>query len=525
MRKVVNRFAPPRPSKERRSVRFPRGAIAAFDQTPVIPSIVDILAPAKPPKGVVPEGTKLAMDDASAVSGSWASSAYGPDLGGLGGFGAAVPMAVLATWATRPEFRKIADVPAVEMTRRWVKITAVGNEEAKSDRIEGINAALARFKVRDAFRDAIRYDGLMGRGHIYIDLGADDNERTTSIGGSGDPAMAAKIGKGSLKGIRAIDPYWVYPQSYNTTDRLAPDFYEPTSWFISAKSVHATRLITIVGREVPDVLKPAYSFGGLSLTQLTEPYVATWTQVRNDVAALVHRFNTNVLKTNMAADMQGGAGLGPGSQVANTASLTGRVSGFNYFKDNFGTLLLDKESEDFENVSAQLGSLDRLQAQSFEYVVAMAGQPMVKFAGIQPSGLNASSDGEIRMYYDSIHAAQEDHCRDPFQIILDVVQLSEFGDIDPDIRFSFEPLWGMSEREKADIDKVEAETDQIHIDSGVLSPFEVRQQIANDPDSRYPGLDIDDVPDLEQEESEGLVPKGETGEDALDRLFPAVKDA
>ena len=514
VRKVRSRFAPVG-AKPRRKLSFGTEATAIYSRraadTPAL-TVAEILAPAKPPAGVVPDGKGMAMDDASAFSAAWAGTTYGQGLGGFGGYGAAIPMTVLATWAQRPEYRKISDVPATEMTRRWIKVTASDDEGSKQDRIDGINAALARFKVRDAFRDAIRYDGLLGRGHIYIDLGANDTERGTPIGGSGDKAMLQKVRKGSLSGIRSIDPLWVYPQNYNTSDPLASDWYRPTTWFVMGKAVHATRLLTIVGREVPDILKPAYSFGGLSLTQLCSPYVERWLRTAENTERAGRNFSFYVLKTNMGVELQGGSGGGTvGAVSVDVGSLDGRVAAFNNYRDVDGTFVIDQASEDFMNVSAPINGLSQLQGQAFEYVVAMAGQPMVKYAGIQPSGLNASSDGEIRVWYDHCHAGQEDHLRDPLQVVIDVIQLSEFGDIDPSIRFSFEPLWAMSEKELAEVEKTEAETDQIRIDSGVLHPEEVRQGLADDPDSRYPGLDVSDVPDLSAEETEGLEPKGQAG--------------
>jgi hypothetical protein len=509
----------------KRAIRFGTEAAAIYGRRASAvhePDIASIFAPAKPPVGVVPEGKALAMDDASAFSSSWASQSYGANLQNFGGIGAAIPMTVLAYWAQRPEYRKISDVPATEMTRRWIKVTATGDDGSKQDRIDGINAALARFKVRDAFRDAIRYDGLLGRGHIFIDVGAVDDELAQPIGNPGERGMRAKVKKGSLKAIRSIDPLWVYAKNYEARNPLSPDFYRPSSWWIMGKEIHATRMLTIVGREVPDILKPAYSFGGLSLTQLCEPYVERWLRTANNVADLVHSFNVFVLKTNMGVEIQGGSGGGTTGLVqVDQAGLDGRVSAFNYYRNNLGTLVIDKDSEEFANVAAPINGLDRIQAQAFEYVVAMAGQPMVKYAGIQPSGLNASSDGEIRVFYDAMHAAQEDHVRDPMHVVLDVIQLSEFGDIDPDIRFDFEPLWAMSEKERAEVEEIEGRTDSDRIDHGVLRPEEVRQNIADDPDSRYPGLDVDDVPDLEEEEAEGLEPKGESGAEDIERLFGA----
>ena len=42
----------------------------------------------------------------------------------------------------------------------------------------------------------------------------------------------------------------------------------------------------------------------------------------------------------------------------------------------------------------------------------------------------------------------------------------------------------------------------------MIAPEEERERIANDRETLYQGLDPDDVPDLKEEEEEGLEPKG-----------------
>ncbi|WP_163360700.1 anti-CBASS protein Acb1 family protein, partial [Klebsiella aerogenes] len=74
---------------------------------------------------------------------------------------------------------------------------------------------------------------------------------------------------------------------YNTTNPLAADWYKPALWYVQGRPVHATRLLTFVGREVPDLLKPAYSFGGLSMSQMAKPYVDNWLRTRASVADLI----------------------------------------------------------------------------------------------------------------------------------------------------------------------------------------------------------------------------------------------
>jgi Anti-CBASS protein Acb1-like len=68
--------------------------------------------------------------------------------------------------------------------------------------------------------------------------------------------------------------------NYNSNDPLKDDWYRPNTWYIQSKAIHSSRLITLIGREVPDLLKPTYSFGGLSLSQMAKPYVDNWLKTR-----------------------------------------------------------------------------------------------------------------------------------------------------------------------------------------------------------------------------------------------------
>jgi phage-related protein (TIGR01555 family) len=248
--------------------------------------------------------------------------------------------------------------------------------------------------------------------------------------------------------------------------------------------VHASRLLRFVGREVPDLLKPAYSFGGLSLSQMAKPYVDNWLSTRQAVNDIIRAFTVFVLKSNLADTLMVG-----GEQLFRRAAL------FNNVRDNSGLMMIDKADEEFENVSAPLGTLDALQAQAQEHMAAVSGIPIVILLGINPAGLNATSAGDIEIFYDWIHSCQEHQIRPNLTKILNFMQLSEFGEVDPDIIFDFNPLLSESEKEKAETRRSDAETDQIYVDMGALDPGEVRKKIADDPDSQYPGLDPNALPE------------------------------
>ena len=400
---------------------------------------VNPFVPASHPPSVAGD-EKLAMDDASGF-GAWAYEG----LQALAGMQSTAFLGypLLAELAQRPEYRKAVETIATELTRRWIKLQATGDGD-KSDKLAQLGDAMDRFRVRDVFREVAEQDGYFGRGHLFLDIGGNPTqaELATPIGNGRDAASRNKVGKGALKSIRSIEPVWCYPAGYNSSDPLRGDWYKPQSWRVQGKDVHGSRLLTFVGREVPDLLKPAYSFGGLSLSQMMMPYVQNWLRARTSVSDLLNAFSVFVLKTNMAASMTGEG-----------AALFARIGLFNNLRNNQGVLAVDKDTEDFGNVSAQLGTLDKLQAQAQEQMASIVSIPLVKFLGITPSGLNASSDGEIRVFYDYIHATQEQLFTEKLNRILGFVQLSEFGEVDPDITFKFEPLWSMSEKEEADVEK------------------------------------------------------------------------
>ena len=262
-------------------------------------------------------------------------------------------------------------------------------------------------------------------------------------------------------------------------DPLNPDFYRPRNYYVMGRKISATRLATIVSNPVPDILKPAYQFGGMSRTQLAKETVDRCLRAFQSVSDLLKRFSTSVLKTNMEAILNGG-----GSE-----SLTARAALWSQTADNRGLMMLDMTTEDFLNVAVPLNTLDHLQAQAQEHICSIVRIPLVKYTGITPSGLNASSDGEIRVYYDSVKEAQENILRKPLKWVTDIIQLSEFGDIDEALAFTFKPLWQTSEAERATIAKTNADTDAVYASVGAISNEDIRTRLAGDEGSRYHGLE------------------------------------
>lgn len=444
--------------------------------------------------GVLPDGVKVAQDSGAFNPEmlAWAAaSLYGTYAEGLSFMG----YPYLSELAQRPEYRRISETIATQMTRKWIELQSVGDTvpiiaKQRAEKIEKLTTAIDRYRVRDVFREAAEQDGFFGRSHIFLDIKgsvADKDELKTPIGNGSDKISTRKVREGSLQGIRTVEAAWAYPSGYDSNDPLKLGWYKSSSWYVMGTDVHASRLLTFIGREVPDMLKPSYAFGGLSLTQMAKPYVDNWLQTRQSVADIIKAFSVFVLKTNMQAYLQMG-----GTQ------LDQRVDLFNYGRDNRGLMMVDKDTEDFMNVAAPITGLSDLQAQTQEHIAAVVGIPLVFLLGISPHGLNASSEGEIRVFYDWIASYQELLFRRNLTKVINFIQLSEFGEVDDKITFRFVPLWSLDELQEATLRKTNADTDAVLIEAGTISVEESRKRVANDPGSPYQGMDESEVPEPPQ---------------------------
>jgi phage-related protein (TIGR01555 family) len=447
----------------------------------------------------VPQDRRLAMDESISGISQWAGGAWNSQGGNVAFEGVAfLGYPYLAELAQRPEYRVIVETIATEMTRKWIRIEAKGDKD-KTKKISLLQDELKRLKVREAFEKIAEVDGYFGRAHLYLDTGHTDDpaELKTPIGNGANGISERKFERGMLKRVAVIEPTWTYPTRYNSNNPLKPDWYNPQMWFVMQNEIHVSRCLRFVGREVPDMLKPAYSFGGLSLTQMAKPYVENWLNTRQSVADIIRAFSVMVLGTNL------GESLTPSGN-----ELFARADLFNNTRDNRGLMMIDAETEEFQNVSAPLGTLDALQAQTQEHMASVSRIPLVKLLGISPHGLNATAEPELRAFYDTIGSQQQKFFAPNLDKVFAFAQMNLWGRVDPDISYAWEPLWSLDEKGEAEVKKTEAETDVILIDAGVISPEEARARVANDPSTPYQGIDVNDVPELKAEEEEGLEPKG-----------------
>lgn len=397
----------------------------------------------------------------------------------------------LGLLAQLPEYRNMHERLADEVVRTWGKVTSTSKDEAAAEKITHLHQCLDRFNVRSLIRQAVVHDQAYGGAHVFPrlkDAGVDVPADTPLL------LSPAFVKKGCLESFTCVEPMWVTPLAYNASDPTKPNFYKPSSWMMLSVTVSASRLYTLISRPVSDLLKAAYSFRGISITQMALPSVDNWLRTRQSVSDTVKQFSITYLKTDMSQQMAPG-----GAQ-----SLMDRAQLFNLMRDNRNLGVVDKDSEDFAQINTPLSGLDTLQAQAQEQLSAISHQPLVVAFGITPAGLNANSDGEIRVWYDYVAGYQSHNVTPLMQWILQLVQLSEFGEIDGGLSWEWAPLYELTDVELAEVRNKNAQTDLTYTEMGAISTAIVQERLAADPLSGYAGAladrdETDEVRDLAEQ--------------------------
>lgn len=479
-----------------------------------------------------PEDVRVACDHQLAESGVYSLLQHSIALGQM-------PQAQFLGYAALQQISQNALIRACvetvtdDMTRNWISLkrTGAAGKAGKTERVEylermgltdtdanadaaaqlaQIASELDNLHLQQIFHDAAALVGYMGGCLIFIDTGASGEDLTLPL----------HIGQASaeLQADRPlrfvpVDPVNVFPGIYNSLSPLREDYFRPRTWWVLGQEVHHTRLLRLVANEVPVLLKPAYNFLGIAQAQILLDYVMHFQDCRLSSQRLLGKFSLTVMKSDSY-----GAWLDEGARE----EIDRRVMALVQHRSNDGVLLIDKEHEDVVKLETPIGGVTDIVRQSLEILAAVNRTPAVKLLGISPSGFNATGESDIRNYYDHIKSQQEKLLRSALETVLKILQIRLFGEIDESITFDFAPLSEADQAAEANTQKVRADTMAVLLDRNVVSPEECRLALANDPDSIFPDIDAEELPDPPEDEmGEGMGGEPEPGAGRVDDVDKA----
>lgn len=451
-----------------------------------------LMQPYVPPEKVRPDNMRGMVGDAAP------SDIYG--MGAAMGLATADPTLVqmahegigfpgypyLSALALRGEYQNIVGTRAREFFRKWGELRSrAGDSDGIKVKVEQIEKEMERLDVRRVLLEAFQNDEYFGNGFITALWPGDDDDRKEL--GSVLPDGSALQGK-SIERFQVVEPVWITPDTYEAYNPLKADFYKPDHWWVMGRRVHVSRIMQIIQRPMHDLFKQAFNFGGLPITLMAKPYVDNWLRDRQNVADIINTLRVFVIKEDLTLAASGvktkGAPGGSGKTLRQSLRTWQRTM------DNFGVLALSKEGG-MEVAGTSLSELHDLLGQALEQICCITNIPVIKFTTNQPAGLNANSDGTIRTFYDTGRAIRENDIQPALDRMLDLIQMTLFGEVDPDIMWVWDDLYEETPADKLDMESKKAEIRASDAQNGFITGDEGREQLQGDPDSIYAAANVD----------------------------------
>lgn len=432
------------------------------------------------------ESVKIAMDAALETSGHFTTIRNAVASGGLDAYPQFLGYAYLSGLQQNGFIRAGVEGLADDMTARFIELIRTSDTDNNDDnKIEEINKYLNAFQIKELFNKAAALCGYFGGCLIYVDT--DDDDLLS--------ALDERSLNNSIKNFVLIEPINTYPGRYNSTNPLSGDYFVPETWFVLGQEVHASRLLYLAADEVSMLLKPAYNFYGIAPAQIAADSVSHFIKDREAASRLLHKYSLLVLKTDMGSALYSG----------NPEELYSRIKVLADFRDNDSVFVIDKEDEDIVSVTTSLSGVTDVVRLSLELMPIMFRQPLTKFLGISPGGMNATGESDENNWNEYVLSQSEKIFRKPVARLLELIQYDLFGEVDKNIDFIFKVQSSNDESKEVNNNKIKADTYVQLVSTGIISPEEARKALAEDEKSGFNSIDIDAVPDVAGTNEAGIL--------------------
>lgn len=345
--------------------------------------------------------------------------------------------------------RKVVDIIPNDMTREW------RNWQAKDQQIEKIEAVekapLVNLQVK--VNQALQVARLHGGAVIYIGIkGATDLSQ---------PLDPKSVGKGDLAYLHVLSRYEVSCGEAETD--VTSEFYGQPSYYEVAGAngvpvqIHPSRMVRFLGAPVLDRRSVGNEPWGDSVLQSVYDALRNAGSAQGHIAALIPEAKVDIIYV---------PGLGEHTKTqAGRDKLTARFTYANTMKSIINAVLLDGNGksgpdaggEKWEQKQISFAQLPELLQQYLSIASAAADIPATRMLSTSPKGLNATGDSDMRNHYDNCAARQRTELQPALNRLDEVVIRSALGNRPPSIYYEWAPLWGLTEKEQAEVFKMKAD--------------------------------------------------------------------
>lgn len=313
-----------------------------------------------------------------------------------------------------------------------------------------LDRCLRQTQLYDRINEGMRWGRLYGGAAGLILIGGQED--------LSKPLELDTILPGTFAGLYIVDRWsGITPGMELVSDLADPDFGLPKYYDINMAdgrtvvSVHHSRIIRFVGRELPYLEKMAEMYWGESEVEALYADVVKHDNVAANMAALTFRANVDSMEVENLDQL---------FSVAPTAiqqRFWNMMQAQNVLKSNFGMQLVNK-GDSVKNTQYTFTGLQEIYDSMCLDLSGASRIPVTKLFGRAPAGLNATGESDLQNYYDYVDTLRESKLRPILEKLLPIIAMSVWGGVPEDMDIQFPPLWTPTAKEVAEIAKAKAET-------------------------------------------------------------------
>jgi len=346
------------------------------------------------------------------------------------------------------------DVVADDMTRAGVSIQG----ELPPDLIAAIEEEAVALGIWSKLASALKWSRLYG-GSIVVYL-IDGQDLST-------PLRLDRVAKSQFRGLLPLDRWMVEPSLNNLVEDFGPQLGQPKFYRVLANSpalrgatIHYSRVIRLEGIELPYQQKLVENLWGLSVIERLYDRLVAFDSATTGASQLVFKSFLRTVNIEGLRDViaQGGPAM---------EGLLKYMDMMRRFQSIEGVTMLDAKDQFAVQGTVAYSGMDGILLQLGQQISGALQIPLVRLFGQSPAGLSATGESDLRTYYDGIAKDQNRDLKVPITAVYRMM-VQNLGVGAPDgFGVAFNPLWQLTDAEKAQIAQVDTQTAAEGMEMGI----------------------------------------------------------
>lgn len=370
-----------------------------------------------------------------------------------------------AAYQTNWLARQIVDIPSEDMCREWRSIKSVDADV--------IRAEEDRLMLPMYTQEALSWARLYGGAGILM---LTDQDLT-------QPLNVKRIKKGDLKRLIVFDRYDMQAMTLNTWDILASNYLLPEFYNITGgkQQIHWSHFARFNGARLPRrQMAVTQGWGDSELRKCLDD-IMDIVASKDGIAELMQEANVDVIKRvgltdELASDQEG--------------FITNRYALFSMMKSTVQLALLDGD-ETYERKTLDLGGVAPVIETFMTWISGAADIPVTRLFGTSAKGLNATGEGDMNNYNNSIRSKQLIQADPGLRSLDEVLVRSALGHWPDDYNYTWNPLAQPNELQIAQAAKLRADKDMLYLGEGIVRPSQIQRNLQSSEEYQFSEEDID----------------------------------